>query len=158
MSNQEIRNTLLVEIHGAIDAAAQEAVAKLGGEVPYIAPTERTSFDDNVASYAASLVHYPPMESTRTPLSPGEHEALSNMALTADGRSGLKKLIADATANAFYRFFCLVDGVGDPEVQFVEGWLGAAIRERASDSDEGMLHDEFFESYQNYRKLRGNSE
>jgi hypothetical protein len=80
------------------------------------------------------------------------------MALTAEGRSGLKKLIADATANAFYRFFCLVDGVGDPEVQFVEGWLGAAIRERAGDVDEGMLHDEFLESYLAYRKLRKNME
>jgi hypothetical protein len=62
------------------------------------------------------------MDSTGAQLSTAEIEAIVGMTLSSEARSGLEKLIADASASAFFRFFCLPDGVGDPEVQPVESW------------------------------------
>jgi hypothetical protein len=76
------------------------------------------------------------------------------MSLTPDARSALEKLVSDAAARALFRFFCLIDAVGDPQIVEVNEWLGAAIGKRNLRKHYPMLHDEFMESYWHYRELK----
>jgi hypothetical protein len=174
MDDHQIQQTLLIELHGAIENAAQEAVAKLGRGDPYLSPEMATqqavggvpdaadealaSFCDpaalraSVALMKASLVSYPPTEGATT-LSQAEHEALATMSLTPEARSALQKLVSDAAASTLFRFFCLVDAVGHPEVVAVDEWLGAHVGKKGTEEHYPMLHDEFLEAYWDYRRL-----
>ena len=160
MDSETIREILLLECHGAIATAAKEAVEKLGQPRPYIdgavqagVPDPIEALKQSVQALKSSLVTYPPMGDSGTVLSRAEHDALTELSLTAEARAGLEKVIADAAAAAFFQFFCLIDGVGDPGLRTVHSWRGAAIREPVEDEDEPMLHDEFFDSYWHYREL-----
>ncbi len=150
----DVRATLLLEVHRAIEVAAKEAVAKLGR--PKLAPPPRdglSTLERSVRDFRESLVVYPPMDSTGAQLSAAETDAIVGMTLSSEARSGLEKLVADASASAFFRFFCLLDGVGDPEVEPVKDWYGAAFAPPTDEQDTLMLHDEFFDSYSRYREL-----
>jgi hypothetical protein len=149
----DIRETLLLEVHRAIETAAREAVSKLGRPRP--APTvsdPESALERSVHALRSSLLVYPPMNATGPQLTPAETEAISAMTLSSEARSALEKLCADAAAAAFFRFFCVLDGVSDPEVQRVQPWHGAVFADSAGEGDRAMLHDQFFDSYFRYRE------
>jgi hypothetical protein len=149
----DIREALLLEVHRAIETASKEAVLKVGRLVRFPALSDVDSpLERSVAAVGASLVLYPPMDSTGAQLSSAETAAIAAMSLSPEERSGLEKLVADAAAAAFFRFFCLLDGVADPEVHHVDNWSGAVLAAAPGDEDRPMLHDELFESYWRYRE------
>jgi hypothetical protein len=149
----DIPETLLLEVHRAIETAAKEAVLKIGRPVSSPALSDAASpLERSVAAARASLVVYPPIDySTGAQLSSAETAAIVGMSLSSDARSGLEKLVADAVAAAFFRFFCLLDGVADPQVREVDDWFGAVLA-APPDGDRPMLHDELFGSYWRYRE------
>jgi hypothetical protein len=179
MKDAEILEILLIELHGKIEAAAKAAVSKLGRGDPFLsdeaaaaqaAAMADAASDAELATFAnpavlragvlrtkAALVSYPPAQSPGGELSQAEHEALASMSLTPEARSGMEKLISDAAATALFHFFCLVDGVGDPEFVEVHNWFGAAIGRKGPRKHYPMLHDEFGELYWRYRELRDGS-
>jgi hypothetical protein len=149
----DIPETLLLEVHRAIETAAKEAVRKIGRPVGSPALSDgATPLERSVAAVRASLVVYPPMDSTGDQLSSAETAAIVGMSVSSEARSGLEKLVADAAAAAFFRFFCLLDGVADPEVREVDDWFGAVLAAPPDDEDRPMLHDELFDSYWRYRE------
>lgn len=149
----DIRETLLLEVHRAIEMAAKEAVSKLGRPRPAPTVSDPTStLERSVRAAQGSLVVYPPVDATGPQLTPAETAAIATLPLSFEARSGLEKLVADAAAAAFFRFFCLLDGVGDPEVERVHPWHGAIFAEPANLADRAMLHDQFFDSYFRYRE------
>lgn len=135
----DLNETLLLEVHRLIEVAAKEAVTKLGSG-------PRRSRDE-------PLVTYPPTDAATPLLSAAEVDALNSLTLSAEARSGLERVVADAAASAFFSFFCLLDGAADPEVQDAGEWLGAELHAPSDDDDRPMLHDEFLESYWRYREL-----
>jgi hypothetical protein len=149
----DIPETLLLEVHRAIETAAKEAVSKIGRPVSSSALSDAASpLEQSIAAVRASLVAYPPMDSTGAQLSSAETAAIVGMSLSSEARSGLEKLVADAAAAAFFRFFCVLDGVADPAVREVEDWFGAVLAAPPNDEDRPMLHDELFDSYWRYRE------
>jgi len=165
MKDDEIRETLLLEIHALIEQAASEAVKKIGRgdrySLPDPVPPGSPPLDLDAAVKRAcdmgmrSLVVYPP-QAGEPQLSREEHEALANLALTSACRRGMEKLVADAAASAFFGFFCLVEGVADPALAHHDLWC-AVIRKPREDDKEGhraMLHDELLGSYWRYLELR----
>ena len=152
----DIEETLLLEVHHAIAVSAKEAVEKLGQPIT-IPPTPvgDSPLERAIHALETSLVNYPPAESGDGPLTSAETEALVRLKLSPEARSGLEKLIADAASAAFFRFFCLLDAVGDPELEAVDEWYGAVLAKPSDNEDRAMLHDEFFESYWRYREALG---
>jgi hypothetical protein len=140
MTDDQVRRTLLIEVHRCIENAADEAVAKLG--LRRSRPVPATGEIDPDA-----LLAYPP---TNT-LTGEEDHALRSMASSSVERSALKKLIADGCAAAFFHFFNLIDATGDPEVKPPEEmWLGAWVVAPKDDRDQDMLHDGFYQTYAEY--------
>ena len=119
MIKKEIRDALFKEIHKAIDESTE-----------------------SVAQLQTSDLSYPP----GVELTPDETTALSSLSLSEPAKSGLRKLVANACSYPLFQFFCLLDGVADPETDLDDEWLGGTIAEKPEE-DEVMLHDEFFESY-----------
>ena len=143
MNDRQVIRTLLLEAHRCVNSAAGEAVAKIG--LPRIRPTSPAGDFDPEA-----LLAYPPTNG----LSPEEDQAIRSMTLSTVDRSALQKLIADACAAALFRLFNLIDATADPEVKPQRGtWLGAWIIAPKDDGDREMLHDGFFESYEEYDEL-----
>jgi hypothetical protein len=107
------------------------------------------SSDDCVAHLASSdldgFLAYPPGES----LEADELAAVMSFLLSEPALRGLRKLIADATSAAFFRFFNIMDATGDPEDGAEETWLGVELAEPTLEYRE-MLHDKFFETYWDY--------
>jgi len=122
------RQLVLVELHRAIQASAAEAVTKLGTK--------------DVAETT-----YPPNGG----LNASEVAALRGLSLDGPARDGLTKVIADAIASAAFRFFCVMDGVGDPEGVQEERWLGVQLAE-PDEEDHPMLHDAFFDTYWDFKQ------
>src|SRR6266511_3432022 len=90
MTDDQVRRTLLIEVHRCIENAAEDAVAKLGLSRGRPAPAPGEIDPE-------ALLAYPP---TNT-LTSKEDGALRSMAPSSLERSALTKLIADACAAAF---------------------------------------------------------
>lgn len=143
MNDKQVTQTLLLEAHRCVDEAAEEAIAKVG--LQRRRPSPKAGDIDTEA-----LLMYPPNDS----LSMEEEQALRAMKLSPVERSALQKLIAGGCADAFFRFFNLIDATGDPEVKPPSGtWLGAWLVAPQDDRDRDMLHDGFFDSYERYEKI-----
>lgn len=134
MIPKETLTALLVEIHQSIEESSRSVLESIGD--PGATPE----------------VHYPP----NGELTVAEQEALRSLHLSEFARSGLAKLVKDAAASSFFRFFTLVDGVADPpmflngERVFENVWLGVSLVPKIKGED--MLHDEFYESFWAYKK------
>ena len=132
MLTKEQRTTLLVAIHREIernaDATARE-LAREGGEVE---------------------LSYPPNSS----FSEEEAAALQLLPKSKEMVSALRKVIASATAESFFSFFCVLDGVADPDEEQVD-WPSFEISpiEEEEDGDD-LLHDDFFGTYWIWRYRR----
>jgi hypothetical protein len=130
MISQREKDALFIEIHRAIeDAATRTAAALRAGTMD---------------------LSYPP----NAGLSAAERAALESLSVTPDLETALRKVIADASSVPLFRLFTLLDGVGDPE-GYGDLWLGLVLSRPGEDEEPGeMLHDEFFESYWEWRKRR----
>ena len=134
MIDENTRIAILVEAHAAIKNSATAAVTALG--IP----------DEEFA------VRYPPNES----LTSAERDALRNLRLSDEARSGLLKVIRDCSSQAFFHFFSIMDGVTDPP-QFLNErkifdkvWVGVALKPKGEEHEE-MLHDAFYETYWDFK-------
>ncbi|MFH2009256.1 MAG: hypothetical protein ABI333_21885 [bacterium] len=136
MNEAILRKTLLLEMHRIVDEAAEQTVEGLGSD-----------FD-------ASSIVYPP----KPVLDDAEVSAIRALPLSRETRTALRAIVANACSSAFFQLLCLVDGVGDPEVQEIEEWYGARLMPVEPDDDsedaEMMWHDELFESYWEYEKVK----
>ena len=131
MATETWLRTLLIEAHRAIEESASSAVEKL----------------------AAGRVHmsYPP----NAGLSPSEAGALTSLKLNPDQISGLRKIMADVASYPLFQVFCLIDGVTDP-VQHSGKWPALRLEAAGAKAraESSMLHDEFFGTYWDWRKIR----
>ncbi len=127
------RNALVIETHRIIRDAARNAVAKLG------------------QGAETAEITYPPESGLTEP----QKDSLGAMRLSGSTLDALEKVVADACAASFFSFFCLVDGVADPEVTPQEPWLGMDIVEPSTDADREMLHDAFYDSYWRFKERVG---
>lgn len=125
MSDSHLVAPLLQSAHHSIDRAVSELAGKL------------------VSRPIDSYLSYPPGGG----LTESEIAALQHLQLSDAAASAFRKVIADACAAAFFRFFGVMDGVADPPRQDDETWFGARFAPVEADTDDRMLHDEFFESY-----------
>jgi hypothetical protein len=127
MTDQPFIDAALIEIHRIIQNATEEAL-----------------------HLDKSSVTYPPNGG----LTLNELKALQELSLNTFTKLGLKKVIANACATSFFHFFCLLDGVGDPEITHFDLWPGISLVVKPEDDNEVMLHDEFYESYWKFRELK----
>lgn len=143
MKDEQVAHALLLEAHRCVDDAADEAVEKIGLQRRRPVPTEGDIDPE-------ALLVYPPNNA----LTPDEERALRAMSLSPVERSALRKLVADGCAAAFFHFFNLLDATGAPEVKPPRGeWLGAWLVAPKDDGDREMLHDGFYETYEEYEKV-----
>ena len=154
----DVQQTLLVELHSLISAAATRAAAKLGAHQPFVPLPDRGTSSpdpeaDSIAAMNAALVSYPPSDGRNSPLSREEHESLAQMQVSPVARTAFEKLFADAASEVIFGLLCVVDGVGDPTVAPIENWVGADLGARRSHEDREMLHDAFLDSYWRYLEL-----
>jgi hypothetical protein len=122
-----IRQALFSEIHRSIEEAARACVA-------------------GIVSPDGLNLGYPP----NGELTEGDRAALRTLAVSLDARAALEKVVADACSHPFFHLFSVMDGVADPEAD-VGDWPGVTLASRRED-DEEMLHDEFYESWWDYKK------
>ena len=166
MTFEELRKTILIETHRIIETSAANGVQKIGQ--PYSRPVREEFTEDEIKylrenknpdlahptfqkilrNAGPKLLTYPPKDV----LTEEEERQLSMFRPSDVQRSALQKLIADSCASAFFAFFCLRDGVADPEVASVEHWSGAKLVEGMDGSE---LHDEFGVSFWDYEKISG---
>jgi hypothetical protein len=131
MISPAIRQALFFEIHRSIEEAARSCVAGM------LAPDEVTP-------------EYPP----NAELTQAERAALRTLTVSPEARAALEKLAADACGSTFFHLFAVMDGVTDPDAG-AGHWPGVTLEaKQEDDEDEEMLHDEFLESYQDYRARR----
>jgi len=126
MIDDATKRALFIDIHRDIAEASAKAVERIGQS-------------------GTGLVYPPNAEFTHA-----ERAALEQMQLSDAARSGLQKLVAEACSTVMFRFFELADGVADPTTGDFAVWLGVSLAPKPAE-DEPMLHDEFYESYWNYR-------
>ncbi|MBO9681473.1 MAG: hypothetical protein J7502_02165 [Flavisolibacter sp.] len=73
-------------------------------------------------------------------------------------KNALRKILANNTAGVIFNMFNLIDGTTDPKIHG-ESWTGVKLvdQEDQDDDEEFMdtLHDCFFETYWEWKKLRG---
>ena len=100
-----------------------------------------------------SFLAYPP----NCGLTEQEVEKLSKLGNNEYLKSGLRKIIADNSANVIFYILNLFDGTGCPDN---EDWTGIkVIDEEPNENSEpidDMLHDKFYETYWDWREIRGN--
>jgi hypothetical protein len=87
---------------------------------------------------------------------PEEIEALNKIGEIPNVESALRKVIAYSTATAFFNFFCILDGVGDPDYE-VGAWTWATLLDHPEgdyDPYDFMLHDAFYDAYWAWRNPR----
>jgi hypothetical protein len=137
MGQSDFRHALLVELHRAIDEAADAAL-------------------DVIESRGIELVYPPGVKLTAE-----EIAALAELRVSPAARSALGKVLRNEAAGPLFELFTLVDGVSDPRGwPGPETWLGVVLTPRVadgSDEDEGrpeMWHDQLFESYWEYQRAR----
>jgi hypothetical protein len=73
-------------------------------------------------------------------------------------KNALRKVIADNSAGVIFNMLNLFDGTASPKLHY-DNWSGVKLidEEPQADSEQfnDMLHDSFFETYWEWKKLRG---
>lgn len=173
MQKSELEKLLLIEVQREIASAARHGVSKLGKKVPvdalstYLSPDERQALaevstnDFNhplvvkamlIEMSRSAVLAYPP-DGTITE---EDAVALESLNLSDAQRSVVERVVAEACHNAFFRFFCLLDAVGDPTLTRVPNWRGARLTYGRQEGS--MLHDELGTAYYEYLKRGGSSD
>jgi hypothetical protein len=87
-----------------------------------------------------------------------EKSALSVLGNNEHLKNALRKVLADNTAGVIFNMLNILDGTGSPK-HFYNNWTGVKLIDE--DADEVLepfndtLHDSFFETYWEWRKVRG---
>ncbi len=64
----------------------------------------------------------------------------------------MRKIFLDAVSYPVFHLFSLIDGVADPQ-DYDEFWPGVKFSLRSeNDSDASNLHDEFYATYDEWKK------
>jgi hypothetical protein len=169
LGHEAIASIVLLEAHRFVDRAADDAMTRLArvpsrrpASVDVGAPKPRgpSALSDDVRTAIAAAADemkrgttlaYPPSDEAR--LTDEEIAALSALQLPAAALSALRKIVRAAASAPLFHMFCLLDGVGDPEVTRVAEWLPVNL-EPAKEGWRAMMHDDFLESYWQYAKRR----
>ena len=73
-------------------------------------------------------------------------------------KNGLRKVIADNSAGIIFNMLNLLDGTGSPKLHY-DNWTGVKLIDEEQNADtetfNDTLHDSFFETYWEWKKLRG---
>ncbi|ODS38265.1 MAG: hypothetical protein A7316_08435 [Candidatus Altiarchaeales archaeon WOR_SM1_86-2] len=131
--SEKNKNILMIELNRIIEETAER--------------TARSVIDGTIIEGMA----YPPNNGfTET-----EKKALLKIQSIENIESTLRKILADAASYPLFGLFCLIDGVSDPET---ENWDGITLVDRGDKivESEFMLHDELYETYWDWRKIRKN--
>ena len=70
-----------------------------------------------------------------------EKAALQSVHLTTSLESGLRKIIADACSKPLFQLFCVIDGVGDPSINFGKPWAGLRLTEEEDEKLKKEYND-----------------
>jgi hypothetical protein len=126
------RNALFIDVHRAIERAADETAAVLTGQA------------------AAAEPAYPPNGG----FTAEEKAALAALPVRPELASAIRKLVAGASAGPLFTLLSLIDGVADPST--IEGpWPSFHLAQTTDQEFEHlMLHDVFFDSYWLWRDRR----
>ena len=134
LSNTNV-NTLLLDIHQDIEEYADFLVTSI---------LDKRDFN---------FLTYPPNCGLTEP----EIEELKKLESNEHLKNALRKVIADNSAGIVFNIFNVLDGTADPKNQ--DGnWKGLKIIDEESESEpsDEMLHDKFYETYWDWKKIRGN--
>jgi hypothetical protein len=179
MTPEELQTILLVEVHKNIQEASAQAVGKLGKPVPpeaidgYLTKSDieqaskagMRAFDhpavekcNRASRMRISTLAYP----LNSPITQEDAQALESLVLTDAQSRVLQRVVAEAIENAFFHFFCLIDGVGDPELTPLSNWIGVRLvyRDPDEDYDEdepmSMYHDEIHAAFDEFQRRTRN--
>jgi hypothetical protein len=130
-------NSLLIDTHRAIEEYADFLVTKILDEKNF------------------NFLTYPPNNGL-TELEKGELQKLkNNLAL----KSALRKLIADNSAGVIFNLLNLLDGTTSPKDNS-DHWTGVRLIDEEPNENlnpvDDMLHDKFYDTYWEWKKMRSN--
>lgn len=132
--SEENRMSLLVSIHQLIEEQANFTV------------------NDIENKRINQLINYPPNGG----LTESEKNELSKLILNTDLKSALRKVLASNTADVFFSFLNIIDGTIDPTVEYGEWGEVMLVDFNEENEIESMLHDDFYESYWDWKEKRTN--
>ena len=130
MTSEEMKR-LMLGLHHSIERKSDALAAKIASQNPP-APT------------------YPPNGGLTTE----EQAALKSLKPGAELHSGLRKLIAGATAAVVFELFNFIDGTGDPWGETAWGSFHIDKMTKEEARRQIFLHDTFYETYWDWRKVR----
>lgn len=132
MISDKQKQALFLDLHRAIEESAINVVEQI-----------RSTKDVSLP--------YPPNGG----LSDNELAEINQLNLNPAAESALKKIVADAASYPVFRLLSLIDGVSDPH-ELQEFWTGLRLSSISNGDEEfeSMLHDDFFDSYWEWRKKR----
>lgn len=104
---------------------------------------------------AVEHVTYPPNNG----FTKAEIDSLKLLASNPTLKSALRKLTADNIAGVLFDLFNYIDGTGDPEKELGK-WTELSFVDKTDKIEQPieMLHDKFYETYWNWRRIRPNKE
>jgi hypothetical protein len=90
-----------------------------------------------------------------------EKEALAKLGNDEHLKNALRKIIADSASGVIFNLLNSIDGTGDPRYN-QNAWTGVKLVDAKEDKNAepftDILHDAFYETYWEWRKLRGGKE
>lgn len=140
MIDEGTRQALFFEMHAAIEETATDLSTSAGVEAL------RASFQE----LGVQLL-YPP----GTELSSTEWEELGVALRSGEVSAAFRKLLAHACAQVLFQLLCAIDGVAAPR-DYTGEWLGLTLSPATIEDEQSgsvFLHDEFSETYWNYRRI-----
>jgi hypothetical protein len=132
LQGPQLMRVLWPEVHRSIEDSARSLVDSVGP-----------------ASRGVVELAYPPGAN----LTAAEAAALRALALDEVARTALGKLAASVCGMPIFDLLALFDGAADPAATEGEFWPGVELI-AGGEEDRPMLHDEFFESYEDYARER----
>ena len=104
-----------------------------------------------VANDIRKLTAYPPNGG----FSKSELQAVKEISELPDAESTVRKLIAGANGRVIFSLLNFLDGTGDPDPDIGQWWgLRLADADRVESDKGAMLHDDFYEAYWRWLKIR----
>lgn len=128
---------LMIDIHQDIEEFADYSVTKL--------------LDDKQMDF----IVYPP----NCELSNAEIKALNELGNDPDLKSGLKKIMANNSAEVLFSLFNIIDGTGHPKNDDRNEWKDLKLVDEEWDEArkpvDDWLHDKFFDTYWDWKEKMG---
>jgi hypothetical protein len=134
--SEQNRTTLLTELHKSIEDSANMIANNIND------------------GQTIDLINYPPNGG----LTEEEMNSLKSLAGNEILRNTLRKVLASNSATVIFELFNIIDGTGDPDPELGE-WSEVMLIDRPDDFDDyyEFLHDNFYETYWNWRKMRNSN-